>query len=201
MGAEMTDLDVCIRGKWATREVWIAGVPLFPNRSQSVRNHSPDGFNWGYGGSGPGQLALALLLEFTNHVQFSLRHYQTFKFRYIAQLPQSDFTLPIVPVREYIRECWIDDIHIAHIHGSGYLEYTPTELSARIWSIRPDLPPMFGEPTARPGCGFCMGTASYMIERSQTPICEACVEVYKAGQSNPEGGLRPIENTDTEEEE
>lgn len=23
-------------------------------------NHSPDGFNWGYGGSGPGQLALAL---------------------------------------------------------------------------------------------------------------------------------------------
>ena len=25
---------------------------LKPDRSQAVKNHSPDGFNWGYGGSG-----------------------------------------------------------------------------------------------------------------------------------------------------
>lgn len=28
-----------------------------------VRNHSPAGFNWGYGGSGPAQLALALCCD------------------------------------------------------------------------------------------------------------------------------------------
>lgn len=27
-------------------------------------NHSPDGFEWGYGGSGPAQLALAILADF-----------------------------------------------------------------------------------------------------------------------------------------
>lgn len=38
------------------------GQTLSPDKSQKVWNHSPDGFNWGYGGSGPAQLALALLL-------------------------------------------------------------------------------------------------------------------------------------------
>lgn len=39
------------------------GQALKADKSQKVSNHSPDGFNWGYGGSGPAQLALALLLE------------------------------------------------------------------------------------------------------------------------------------------
>ena len=30
-----------------------------------LRNHSPTGFEWGYGGSGPSQLSLALLADFT----------------------------------------------------------------------------------------------------------------------------------------
>ena len=30
---------------------------LKPERSQRVKNHSPDGFNWGYAASGPAQLA------------------------------------------------------------------------------------------------------------------------------------------------
>ena len=28
-----------------------------------LQNHSPDGFEWGYGGSGPSQLALAILAD------------------------------------------------------------------------------------------------------------------------------------------
>src|SRR6516225_2178066 len=35
--------------------------PLNPR--QELRNHSPTGFEWGYGGSGPAQLALAILAE------------------------------------------------------------------------------------------------------------------------------------------
>ena len=30
---------------------------------RDIRNHSPDGFEWGYGGSGPAQLALAILAD------------------------------------------------------------------------------------------------------------------------------------------
>ena len=36
---------------------------ITPDDSLSVRNHSPTGFNWGYGGSGPHQLGLAILLH------------------------------------------------------------------------------------------------------------------------------------------
>lgn len=35
-----------------------------PTASLAVRNHSPTGFECGYAGSGPAQLALALLLDF-----------------------------------------------------------------------------------------------------------------------------------------
>ena len=59
-------------------------VPLHPGRSQRFRNHSPSGFNWGYTGSGPAQLALALLLDATGDEKLSLRHYQDFKFQIVA---------------------------------------------------------------------------------------------------------------------
>lgn len=44
-------------------DVFVNGYELSPARSRTVMNHSPDGFAWGYLGSGPSQLALALLLE------------------------------------------------------------------------------------------------------------------------------------------
>lgn len=39
------------------------GRPVDLQVSLQVVNHSPDGFAWGYTGSGPAQLALALLLD------------------------------------------------------------------------------------------------------------------------------------------
>lgn len=44
-------------------EVYLDGEYLSPKQSRKIYNHSPDGFNWGYGGSGPAQLALAVLLK------------------------------------------------------------------------------------------------------------------------------------------
>lgn len=79
-----------LAGNWATREVHLNGKPLHPGRSQKVRNHSPTGFNWGYGGSGPAQLALAICLELFDKAT-AQRIYQTVKFNYITALPQSDF--------------------------------------------------------------------------------------------------------------
>jgi hypothetical protein len=55
------------------------GRVLTPARSQNVRNHSPDGFQWGYSGSGPAQLALALLLDVFNNKKLAQAYYQHFK--------------------------------------------------------------------------------------------------------------------------
>jgi hypothetical protein len=62
------------------------GKLLSPKPSQKLVNHSPDGFNWGYGGSGPAQLALALLLDVSGDRDKALANYQKFKWEKIAKL-------------------------------------------------------------------------------------------------------------------
>ena len=52
-----------------------------------LRNHSPDGFQWGYGGSGPAQLALAMCTYILGDDE-GQRVYQDYKFAIIARLPQ-----------------------------------------------------------------------------------------------------------------
>jgi len=66
--------------------VYRNGKELSPQRSQCVRNHSPDGFEWGYPGSGPSQLALALLLDATNSETIAQGYYQEFNYTVIAAL-------------------------------------------------------------------------------------------------------------------
>lgn len=58
--------------------------PLDPRHD--IRNHSPDGFQWGYGGSGPAQLALALLADATGDDLLANAHYQAFKREVVAKL-------------------------------------------------------------------------------------------------------------------
>lgn len=80
-------------------------IILKPERSQKVKNHSPNGFNWGYAGSGPAQLALAILLEVTNDEAIALRYYQDFKFQVIAAIPSQETNWEI-KVNKIIT--WID---------------------------------------------------------------------------------------------
>ena len=54
-------------------------------KSFEVVQHSPDGFQWGYGGSGPAQLAAAILYETTNNPELTRRYYQDFKFDHVSQ--------------------------------------------------------------------------------------------------------------------
>ncbi|KKL15037.1 hypothetical protein LCGC14_2509650 [marine sediment metagenome] len=63
-------------------------VELSPEPSQKLRLHSPDGFQWGYGGSGPAQLALALLLDATSKPEKALSYYQQFKWDKVASWGQ-----------------------------------------------------------------------------------------------------------------
>lgn len=81
---------IIIRGEVKTRRVWINGKELTPERSQRVFNHSPGGFSWGYGGSGPAQLALAILLELTDEMT-AAAWYQDFKWGFVSRLPEGDF--------------------------------------------------------------------------------------------------------------
>ena len=76
------------RGDRIGLKVTVDGQPLDPQPSQKLRNHSPDGFNWGYGGSGPAQLALGILLDFYGS-GLELTYYQDFKWKVIACLPQN----------------------------------------------------------------------------------------------------------------
>jgi transcriptional regulator with XRE-family HTH domain len=53
-----------------------------------LRNHSPTGFAWGYGGSGPAQLALALLADALGDDARALRLHQHFKSRVVVTMPE-----------------------------------------------------------------------------------------------------------------
>jgi hypothetical protein len=78
---ELGEVTVTVRNQ--LKRGWHEQYRLTPDDSLKLRNHSPTGFNFGYGGSGPAQLALAILLDFTDE-QTALANYQRFKGKFIA---------------------------------------------------------------------------------------------------------------------
>ena len=66
-----------------------------------VRNHSPTGFEWGYGGSGPAQLAQALLMDVFGNREIAQRHYQDFKHEIVAGWKAS-WTITVREIREFV---------------------------------------------------------------------------------------------------
>lgn len=56
-------------------------------------NHSPTGFEWGYSGSGPAQLALALLADHLNDDEEAVRLHQEFKQAVVANLDRRSWRL------------------------------------------------------------------------------------------------------------
>jgi hypothetical protein len=66
--------------------VTVDGRPLNPRLD--LYNHSPTGFEWGYCGSGPAQLALAILADHLADDRQALDVYQRFKWAVIAELPR-----------------------------------------------------------------------------------------------------------------
>ena len=77
-----------IRGEriFGSVNVWIGDEELPIGRSLKLARHSPTGFGWGYAGSGPAQLSLAILLEVLDDETLAMRYYQDFKFDFIANL-------------------------------------------------------------------------------------------------------------------
>lgn len=66
------------------------GKELTPHASARLWDHSPTGFNWGYQGSGPAQLALAILLEATGDAELAVHHHQEFKRQVVCRFPQGE---------------------------------------------------------------------------------------------------------------
>jgi len=54
--------NIKFKGEWSTGKVWLDGKELKPDHSQKIVNHFPT-FNWGYAGSAPAQLALAVCMK------------------------------------------------------------------------------------------------------------------------------------------
>lgn len=69
-----------------------------------LMNKSPTGLEWGYGGSGPGQLALAILADATGDDDLAVRLHQPFKWAWIAPLPRrAGWTIPEESVLQFVR--------------------------------------------------------------------------------------------------
>lgn len=87
---------------------------VFPNQQDTLRHrymrHSPDGFEWGYAGSGPAELALNLLAEFVgvkNATEEGM--YQDFKFDFIAKISQEEGgTIAGDDIVRWVRNRWAD---------------------------------------------------------------------------------------------
>lgn len=82
--------------------VTVDGQPL--NARLDLRNHSPTGFEWGYGGSGPAQLALALLADHLSDDKEAVRLHQEFKRSIVAGLPFRMWTLTSLEIRRAVEQ-------------------------------------------------------------------------------------------------
>lgn len=66
-----------------------------------LRNHSPTGLEWGYGGSGPAQLALAILAQVVGEMH-ALACYHDYKWDVVAALPYKEWTITSEQVEEWV---------------------------------------------------------------------------------------------------
>ena len=56
-------------------------------------NHSPTGFEWGYCGSGPAQLALAILADHLGNDEQAINFHHRFKWAVVAEFPRRSWIL------------------------------------------------------------------------------------------------------------
>ena len=69
-----------------------------------LRSHSPTGPEWGYAGSGPAQLALALAADVLGDDDQAQDVYQDLKFKVIGRLPHDQWTLTEDQLRQVIQQ-------------------------------------------------------------------------------------------------
>lgn len=78
--------------------VRVDGEPL--DTRYDLLSASPSGFEWGYGGSAPAQLAIALLAH-AHDEEFAADHYQWFKREVVSELPEDGWTLSKTEIKQF----------------------------------------------------------------------------------------------------
>jgi hypothetical protein len=79
-------------------QVTVDGGALNPRLD--LWNHSPNGFEWGYCGSGPAQLALALLADHLGNDEEAVRLHQGFTRSVVSGLPHRNWTLTSLEIQK-----------------------------------------------------------------------------------------------------
>jgi hypothetical protein len=127
MGHEAVDVAVVVlkeEGETAADKLLDSNVPMFcgkrdeegcqvivvstdgskaslPDRLD-IANHSPTGFEWGYEGSGPAQLAIAML-AYVSDEDTARKHHQAFKREFVATLPkETPWVMGLHSVKQWI---------------------------------------------------------------------------------------------------
>ena len=85
--------------------------------SRRIVRHSPTGFEFGYAGSGPADLALNTLFEATGDREFADRHHQDFKREFVEPLPYEGGTIRGAEVC-----AWIEGRVIALLDRLTYMD-------------------------------------------------------------------------------
>lgn len=76
---------------------------ILTNVPHTIVRHSPTGFAWGYGGSGPADLALNILLLYTDSPTAE-EHYQSFKWAFIASMPPQGGVIKGEDIRAWLEQ-------------------------------------------------------------------------------------------------
>jgi len=70
-----------------------------------ITKHSPDGFEWGYAGSGPADFALNILSCYIGEQETRKNGlYQDFKFQFVAKLPTEGGTIKRDDILKWLEE-------------------------------------------------------------------------------------------------
>ena len=102
------------RGNRERGKVWIespdyqGGWRDLPLRLE-VFNHSPSGFEWGYLGSGPAQLALAILCDYLGEPQLAVRFYHEFTEDIVVRWKGDEWTFTEQEIEEWFNKAARDE--------------------------------------------------------------------------------------------
>lgn len=109
--------DVTIKGKRGkdhscTVVIKTRYVAAGLNPRNDLLNHSPDGFNWGYMGSGPSQLAFAILLEYSQYLfeteieafNHAIKYHTAFRNEFIAAIRDDKFEITFDQITQWLNK-------------------------------------------------------------------------------------------------
>lgn len=86
---------------WETN-LWVNQKRIDPKHSQAVEDKSPDGFAWGYLGSGPSQMALAICLELFGNPGLALALMHPFKEAFVSRWPQKENVNQTIDLTDFL---------------------------------------------------------------------------------------------------